>query len=142
MARWNLAHLAIRTTAGAFILNAGLGKWSGDAQTAAGVHGMAASTYPFLKSVESARFLKLLAAGEIGLGAALLTPIVPAAAAGVGLTGFAAGLLGLYLRTPGMRTGLRPTQQGTPIAKDVWLLGMGAALLADGLAGRKTVDAA
>ena len=42
MAGWNLAHLAIRTTAGAFILNAGLGKWSGDAQTAAGVHGMAA----------------------------------------------------------------------------------------------------
>ncbi len=142
MARWNLAHLAIRTTAGAFILNAGLGKWSGDPQTAAGVHGMATGTYPFLKSVDSARFLKLLAAGEIGLGAALLTPVVPAAVAGVGLTGFAASLLGLYLRTPGMHTSLRPTQQGTPIAKDVWLLGMGAALLADGLAGRKTVDAA
>lgn len=141
MARWNLAHLAIRTTAGAFILNAGLGKWSGDAQTATGVHGMATGTYPFLKSIDPPRFLKVLAAGEIGLGAALLTPVVPTAVAGVGLTGFAASLLGLYLRTPGMRKGLRPTQQGTPIAKDVWLLGMGAALLADGLTGRKA-DAA
>lgn len=138
MPRWNPAHVALRTTAGAFILNSGLGKWSGDAQTAAGVHGMAAGTYPFLKSVDSARFLKLLAAGEIGLGTALLTPVVPAAVVGAGLTGFAAGLLGLYLRTPGMHSGLRPTHQGTPIAKDVWLLGIGAALLADGRARRKS----
>ena len=138
MARWNPAHLAMRATAGAFILNSGLGKWSGDAQTAAGVHGMATGTYPFLRSLESARFLRLLAAGEIGLGVALLTPVVPAAVAGAGLTTFAAGLLGLYLRTLGMHSNLRPTQQGTPIAKDVWLLGIGAALLADGLSGRRT----
>jgi hypothetical protein len=30
-----------------------------------------------------------------------------------------------------MHQGLRPTQQGTPIAKDVWLLGIGAALVLD-----------
>jgi hypothetical protein len=65
------------------------------------------------------------------LGAALLLPIVPAVVAGAGLVGFAGGLLGLYLRTPGMHQGLRPTQQGTPIAKDVWLLGIGAALVLD-----------
>jgi len=51
---------------------------------------------------------------------------VPGKVAGAGLTAFAAGLLGLYLRTPGMR----PTQQGTAIAKDVWLLGIGLGLLA------------
>jgi len=122
-----LSHLALRTVAGAFILNAGIGKWSGSEATAAGVHGMAANTYPFLK---------LLAAAEIGLGAALLVPLVPAGVAGAGLTGFAGGLLGLYLRTPGMHTRLRPTQQGTPIAKDVWLLGIGVGLLADELAER------
>jgi hypothetical protein len=72
-----------------------------------------------------------LAGAEIGLGAALLLPIVPAVVAGAGLVGFAGGLLGLYLRTPGMHQGLRPTQQGTPIAKDVWLLGIGAALVLD-----------
>jgi hypothetical protein len=131
MARWNIAHLPLRAAAGAFILNAGVQKWSGNEQTAAGVHGMATGTYPFLKQIEAGKFLKLLAGAEIGLGAALLLPIVPAALAGVGLVGFAGGLLGLYLRTPGMHEGLRPTQQGTPIAKDVWLLGIGAALVLD-----------
>ncbi|GEL22309.1 hypothetical protein PSU4_12630 [Pseudonocardia sulfidoxydans NBRC 16205] len=133
MPRWNPAHIALRATAGAFVLNTGIGKWSGDEKQAAGVHGMARGTYPFLDAVAPQPFLKGLAAGEIALGAALLAPFVPAAVAGAGLTGFAASLLGLYLRTPGMHTKLRPTQQGTAIAKDVWLLGMGAALLADGL---------
>jgi hypothetical protein len=133
-----LSHLALRTVAGAFILNAGVGKWSGSDETAAGVHGMASGTYPFLKAVPPRRFLKLLAATEIGLGAALLTPLIPAGVAGVALTGFAGGLLGLYLRTPGMHSRLRPTQQGTPIAKDVWLLGIGVGLLADDLADRRS----
>ncbi|MDT7576058.1 MAG: hypothetical protein QOH17_2391 [Pseudonocardiales bacterium] len=131
MARWNIAHLPLRVAAGAFILNAGVQKWSANEQTAAGVHGMATGTYPFLKQIEAGKFLKLLAGAEIGLGAALLLPIVPAVVAGAGLVGFAGGLLGLYLRTPGMHQGLRPTQQGTPIAKDVWLLGIGAALVLD-----------
>lgn len=131
MSRWKLSHVPTRLAAGAFILNAGIGKWSGDEQTAAGVHGMASGTYPFLGSIEPPTFLRLLAGGEIALGAALLLPVVPAAVAGAGLVAFSAGLLGLYLRTPGMRTGLRPTQQGTPIAKDVWLLAIGAGLVLD-----------
>ncbi|RTL66110.1 MAG: hypothetical protein EKK42_18320 [Pseudonocardiaceae bacterium] len=138
MPRWNPAHVALRATAGAFILNTGIGKWSGDEKQAAGVHGMAKSTYPFLDAVAPQPFLKGLAAGEIALGAALLAPFVPAAVAGAGLTGFAASLLGLYLRTPGMHSNLRPTQQGTAIAKDVWLLGMGAALLADGVRNKSS----
>ena len=93
---------------------------------------MAAGTYPFLKPIPPRRFLKLLAGAEIALGAALLTPLVPAAVAGAALTGFAGGLLGLYLRTPGMHQRLRPTQRGTAIAKDVWLLGIGV-----GSAGRR-----
>lgn len=137
MARWNIANLPGRAVAGAFILNAGLAKWSGNEQTAIGVHGMAAGTYPFLKPIEATRFLKLLAAAEISLGAALLVPVVPAAVAGAGLVGFAGGLLGLYLRTPGMHERLRPTQQGTAIAKDVWLLGIGAGLVLDELLARK-----
>ena len=128
---FRLSHIPLRLTAGAFILNAGLGKWRGNEQTAVGVHGMATGTYPVLASFEPRSFLRVLAGGEIALGAALLVPVVPAAVAGAGLVAFSAGLLGLYLRTPGMRNGLRPTQQGTPIAKDVWLLGMGAALVLD-----------
>jgi hypothetical protein len=133
-----LSHLALRTTAGAFILNAGVGKWSGSEETATGVHGMAVGTYPFLAAVPPRRFLKLLAATEIGLGAALLTPLIPAGVAGAALTGFAGGLLGLYLRTPGMHSRLRPTQRGTAIAKDVWLLGIGVGLLADDVADRRS----
>lgn len=136
MARVNLAHVALRASAGAFILNAGIGKWSGDEQTAAQVHGMAANTYPFLKPIAPTRFLRLLASGEISVGALLLAPFVPAGVAGAALTGFAGGLLGLYLRTPGMHQKLRPTPQGTAIAKDVWLLGIGVGLLADDLAHR------
>jgi hypothetical protein len=132
-----LSHLALRTAAGAFILNAGVGKWSGSEETATGVHGMAVGTYPFLAAVPPRRFLKLLAAAEIGLGTALLVPLVPAGVAGAALTGFAGGLLGLYLRTPGMHSRLRPTQRGTAIAKDVWLLGIGVGLLADDVADRR-----
>ena len=137
MARIRLSHIPTRLAAGAFILNAGLGKWSGNEQTAAGVHGMATGTYPFLGSIEPKTFLKLLAGGEIALGTALLVPIVPAAVAGAGLAAFSAGLLGLYLRTPGMHEHLRPTQQGTAIAKDVWLLAIGAGLVLDEVADRK-----
>lgn len=135
-----LANIPIRLTAGAFVLNAGIGKWDGDEQTAKAIHGMASGTYPFLSSIEPKKFLKMLSAGEIAVGAARLTPVVPAGLAGAALVGFSAGLLGLYLRTPGMRDGLRPTQQGTPIAKDVWLLGMGASLVLDQLAERKRAD--
>ncbi|MFI6450622.1 hypothetical protein ACIBF6_03645 [Streptosporangium amethystogenes] len=124
-----------RTAAGVIILNSGLSKWSADEETAAGVHGMAVGTYPFLKNIEATRFVKLLSTAEIALGTALLVPAVPSLLAGAGLTAFAAGLLGLYLKTPGMREedSLRPTQQGLPIVKDVWLLGIGAGLVMEEL---------
>ena len=136
MSRFRLRRAPLRLTTGAFILSAGLDKWKGDEQTAAQIHGFAVGTYPFLSSIEPRRFLRLLAAAEIGLGSALLLPVVPAALAGAALTGFSAGLLGLYLRTPGMRRGpkdLRSTPQGLPISKDVWMLGAGLSLVIDGV---------
>ena len=127
-----------RLAAGAFILNAGLGKWSADEQTAARLHGMATGTYPFLAKVKPRDFARLLSIGEIALGSALLLPVVPPAAAGVGLAAFSGSLLGLYLRTPGMtkQDGVRPSQQGTALAKDVWMLGIGLGLVADALTDR------
>ncbi|MFC9840889.1 hypothetical protein ACFVKB_45115 [Rhodococcus sp. NPDC127530] len=139
MPRIDTSHLPTRIVTGAFILSSGLGKWSGNKEMAAGVHGLAAGTYPVLTSIEAPKFLKLLAGAEIALGAALLTPVVPAAVAGAALTGFAAGLLGLYVRTPGMRNGIRPTPDGTAIAKDVWLLGIGAELCTDGIRNRSSL---
>lgn len=131
-------HLPPRLAAGAFILNSGVGKWSADDETAAQLHGFAVGTYPFLAKLKPRDFARLLAASEIALGAALLLPVVPAVVAGVGLTAFSGGLLGLYARTPGMRKdgSPLPTQQGIAIAKDVWMLGIGLGLVIDDLTDR------
>lgn len=131
-------HLPTRLAAAAVILNSGVEKTGADEQTAAGLHGMASVTYPFLAGMEPKAFVRLLSRSEIALGAALLAPFVPSLLAGAALTGFAAGLLGLYLRTPGMRKegSLRPTQNGTAIAKDLWLLGIGLSLVIEELGDR------
>ncbi|MEV0619158.1 hypothetical protein AB0I81_37985 [Nonomuraea sp. NPDC050404] len=122
-----------RLAAAAIILDSGFGKATADEQSAAALHGLTTGTYPFLRRVDPSAFVRLLSKGEIALGVALLTPFVPSLLAGAALTGFAAGLLGLYLRTPGMREegSLRPTKQGLDIAKDVWLLGIGVGLIVE-----------
>ena len=134
-----LPEIAPRVSAGAFILNSGLGKRSVPAEAAAGMHGFAAGTYPFLKSVPPQQFVQGLATAEIVLGAALLTPFVPTAVAGAALTAFSGGLLGLYLKTPGMRKegSLAPTQEGLSLAKDSWLIGIGLSILTRGLMERR-----
>jgi hypothetical protein len=134
------SEIAPRIATGAFILNSGLGKLRADEGTASGLHGFAASTYPFLKNVPPATFAKALSTAEITLGAVLLTPLVPTAVAGAALTAFSAGLLGLYLRTPGMTkpgASVAPTQEGLPIAKDVWMLGIGIGLVTRGVLDRQ-----
>ncbi|HEU5269539.1 MAG TPA: hypothetical protein VFU36_06400 [Jatrophihabitans sp.] len=121
-----------RMAAGAFILNAGLSKLSGDAETAKALHAMACGSYPMLRRVPAPLFLRLLAAAEIGIGVLLLLPLIGPALAGLALTGFAGGMLGIYLRTPGLHDErFRPTKQGTAIAKDVWLAGIGLSLQLD-----------
>jgi hypothetical protein len=132
-----LRQLPLRMTAGAFLLDSGFGKVGADKDAAAQMQGFAAGTYPALGKLDPALFAKALAAGEIATGMALLIPFVPAAIAGIGLTAFSAGLLGLYLKTPGMRKegSVRPTEQGLTLAKDVWLFGIGLALVLDGSTG-------
>ncbi|MCU1649843.1 MAG: rane protein, partial [Pseudonocardia sp.] len=46
-----------------------------------------------------------------------------------------AGLLGMYLRTPGMRQkgSLRPTEQGLALAQDAWMLGIGLGFIVEEL---------
>ncbi|MCP2242406.1 DoxX family membrane protein [Lentzea aerocolonigenes] len=128
-----LRQLPARVTTGAYVLNSGLGKLHADQEAAESMQGWAASTYPVLGKLDPKQFATLLAAGEIATGVALLVPFVPAMVAGAALTGFAGALLGLYLRTPGMRKerSLRPTEEGTSLAKDVWLLGIGLSLVLD-----------
>jgi hypothetical protein len=130
-----LRRAPLRIATGAYILNSGLEKFSADDDHAKGAHGMAAGAYPPLEKVDSKVFIRGLATAETAVGAALLLPVVPAAVAGLGLVGLSAGLLGMYWRTPGLHQegSPRPTQQGIPIAKDSWLLGIGTSLVLDAL---------
>lgn len=131
-----LHQLPPRLAAGAFILNSGIQMLSADDETAGKLHGFASGTYPFLAKLKAKDFTRLLAVTEITLGAALIIPVVPSVLVGGGLAAFSSGLLGLYVRTPGMRkpgTPL-PTENGIPMAKDTWLLGIGLGLVIDELA--------
>lgn len=136
-----LRRAPVRLTTGAYILRAGLDHLHPDEQTAAEVHGMAAGTYPFLRKVDPVLFTRALAVGELVVGGMLLVPIVPAAPAGLALTGFAGGLVGLYARTPGLRRerSVFPTRQGLGYAKDTWLAAIGVSLLADGVLTRSRI---
>ena len=132
-----LHHLPQRIATGAFILNSGISKLNADEATAEQLHGFAVGTYPFLAKLKPKDFVKLLGGAEVALGSALVLPIIPSAVAGAGLAAFSAGLLGLYVKTPGMRKEGTPfpTQQGIPLAKDVWMLGVGLGLVIDDLTG-------
>ncbi|AAZ54380.1 hypothetical protein JCM3263A_24140 [Thermobifida fusca] len=132
---FRIAHLPIRLAAGAYILNSGLNKREADADTAAYLHSAASRVLPTLRDMPPEKFTRMLSNSEIGLGAALLLPLLPSALVGAALTVFGAGLLGHYFTEPGarMEDGIRPTPQGLALAKDVWLVGMGLTLLIDGM---------
>ncbi len=127
-----------RVTTGAYILHSGMEKWNGDEARAKAVHGMAANAFPFLKDIPPERFMRMLAAGEIAVGSALLAPVVPSALAGAALTGFSGALVAMYARTPDLRKpgSIWPSRAGIGVSKDVWMLGIGLGLVIGGLGGR------
>ena len=128
-----LSHIPLRLATGAFILNAGFSKRNLDRDSAAQMQGMGAKVYPQLSKMEPETFGKLLSYAEMSLGAMLLAPFVPSRVAGLGLAVFSGSLLTMYRRIPEMTLddGIRPSQQGTVVAKDVWMLGIAAALILD-----------
>lgn len=132
-----LSHLPIRLAAGAFFLNAGISKLGMSAEQAAGMRAMGSAGVPLLEKVDDETFAKALPAGEIAVGASLLLPFIPSWLSGAALTAFSSGLVNMYLKTPGMtqEDGIRPTEQGTAVAKDIAFLGIGATLLLDSLLG-------
>lgn len=134
-----MSHIPLRLATGAFILNSGLTKREIDETHAEGLHGMAKGAYPYLGDIEPTRFADMLAKGEIALGAGLLAPFVPSGIAGAALMVFSGSLLGMYLRTPRLRKegSIAPSPQGVAIAKDVWMFGIGLALVVDSLTGRR-----
>ncbi len=128
-----LTHIPLRLTTGAFILNAGWGKRHLDRDSAAGLQAMAARVIPPVSRIDAGKFGKMLSYAEMALGAALLTPFLPSRLAGIGLGIFSGSLVAMYLKTPGMtlEDGIRPSPQGAGLAKDIWMLGIAAALVLD-----------
>ncbi|MDF9749574.1 hypothetical protein [Arthrobacter sp. ES3-54] len=128
-----LSHIPLRLTTGAFVLNAGWGKRHLDKDGAAGLQAMAARVIPPVNKIDAEKFGKMLSYAEMTLGAALLTPFLPSRLAGIGLGIFSGSLFAMYLKTPGMtlKDGIRPSPQGTALAKDIWMLGIAAALVLD-----------
>ena len=127
----SLSSAVLRAVPGAFILNSGIGKLGMPAEMAEALQGMAAKGVPPLGDLTPEQFGKFLSYGEIAVGAALLLPFVPRKVAGLGLAAFSGSMVSMYLRTPGMTEadGVRPSQDGTSLAKDSWLLAIAAALI-------------
>jgi len=123
----------VRLATGAFLVNSGLSKLrADDDELHKGVHHMASTAYPQIENVDPKLFTKVLGASEVAVGSTLLAPFISPGVAGAGLAGFSSLLLGLYFRVPGMtKDGIRPSQQGTVLAKDSWMLAIGLALLLD-----------
>ena len=121
----------LRAVPGAFILNSGIGKLGLDEESAAGLQQMAANGVPLVEEMTPAQFGKFLSYGEIAVGAALLLPFVPTRIAGAALTTFSAGLVANYFAIDSMTKddGIRPSEDGTAVAKDTWLAAIGLALM-------------
>jgi uncharacterized membrane protein YphA (DoxX/SURF4 family) len=136
--RKKLTHLPTRVAAGSYILNSGLAKLDSDDDYKKQIHSMASGVYPAVRHTDARTFATVLGLSEVTLGGALLLPLVPAQVAGLALGAFASGLLGLYVKTPSMTrgSGLRPTENGTALAKDVWLMGIALSLIVDGGRGK------
>lgn len=135
-----LWHVPVRLATGAIILDQGLLKLKADEDTVKWLHGQAAQAFPQFADMEPKEFVQLLSASEIALGVALLgIGFVPSSLAGLALGAFGGSLTRLYLKTPGTRRegSVAPSQQGVGLAKDSWMLAIGAALVLDAVFGSR-----
>lgn len=122
----------LRGVTGAFVTNAGVGKIGMPAEHSAGIQQAAASGIPALAKLPSDKFGSWLGWAETAIGATLLAPFVPNRVAGAALTAFSGGLLSMYFRNPENTEadGIRPSQEGMALSKDVFMLAIGLALMA------------
>ncbi len=131
-----VSNAVLRAVPGAFILNSGIGKLGLKGEAAAGLQQMAAQGVPAVAKLTPDQFGKLMSYGEIAVGSALLLPFVPTRVAGAALGTLAAGFVSSYFRIPSMTQadGIRPSHEGTAVAKDLWLAAIAAALVLRGSA--------
>jgi ElaB/YqjD/DUF883 family membrane-anchored ribosome-binding protein len=119
----DLRRAPLRLTTGALVINSGISQFNADAEASAKLHQTASKYVPQLERLDPQVFSKMVAAGQLTVGAALLVPIVPSVAAGLGLSLLGGSLAATKWRTDGMQT---PTE-------DVLLAGSGVSLLLDSL---------
>ncbi|MCZ9310116.1 hypothetical protein ACUY3K_08115 [Corynebacterium uberis] len=126
----NIPSILLRGFTGAFILQSGLGKRGMDVEGYKGLQEMAATGIPKLGELDPEDFGAFITYSEIGIGSALLCPVVPNKLAGAALGAFSAGMLSMYFGNPAMTQddGIRPSQEGTPLAKDGFMAAIAAAL--------------
>jgi hypothetical protein len=133
-----LWHVPVRLATGAIILDQGLLKLGADEATAKWLHGQATNAFPRFADMDPREFTQLLSTAEIALGISLLgIGFVPSSLAGLALGAFGGSLTRLYLKSPGTRRegSIAPSQQGVGLAKDSWMLAIGAALVLDAVFG-------
>jgi len=129
-----LSTAILRAVPGAFIANSGIGKIGMPAEYSAGVQQAAASGIPAAAKLPADKFGTYLGYAETAIGASLLAPFVSSKLAGAGLAAFSGGLLTMYFRNPENTEadGIRPSQEGLSLSKDVFMLAIGLALMAQG----------
>lgn len=134
-----LREVPTRLVTGAYILHSGISKMKAGPEQAEGLHGAATGAYPMFRNVPAPKFVRMLAISEISVGSLLLMPFIPTWLAGAALTVFSSGLVGMYLRTPALRkpNSIWPSQAGTAISKDAWMLGIGIGMLVDAAEDRE-----
>src|SRR4029453_7243058 len=135
-----LWHVPVRLATGAIILDQGLQKLGADEDTAKWLHGQATHAFPRFADMDPKEFVQLLSAGEIALGTALLgIGLVPSSLAGLALGALGGSLTRRYRKAPGTRRegSIAPSHQGVGLAKESWMLAIGAALVLDGLFGSR-----
>jgi hypothetical protein len=132
----------LRLVTGLYFLNSGLSKRDVPEERAKALTDFAGPAFRPVQEAEPRQFVAVLSAAEVTIGSALVAvPFVPPLLAGLALLGFSGALNRLYIKTPWAHEpgSLRPTEQGTPLAKDFWLTAIGAALVIGSLTpGRKS----
>lgn len=126
-----LSNAILRGVSGAYLLQSGLGKKDAPVEVYQHLQGMAATGIPQFKEWDAKTFGQFLWISEAAIGGLLLTPFVSKRLAGIALTAFSAGMLSMYFNNDEMtqEDGIRPSEAGISLSKDVFLSAIGAALM-------------
>lgn len=128
----SLSTTLLRGISGAYFLQSGIGKLNMPTEAAAGLQQFAATGVPQVTKLAPDTFGKVVSYSEIGVAASLLAPVVPNRLAGLMLGAINTGFLSIYFRNDQMtqKDGIRPSEAGTGLSKDIFIAAIAGALIA------------